>query len=100
MAPQSIPAGSDYGNEIPKAIEKCKAFLLLLSDASQNSNWVPKEVGLAIGKGKIVVPFQIDNATISEAFNFYLTNSQRISAYNRMTEAYQELLNRLKDILS
>jgi DNA ligase (NAD+) len=75
MAPQSIPAGSDYGHEIPKAIEKCKAFLLLLSDASQNSNWVPKEVGLAIGKGKIVVPFQIDNATISEAFNFYLTNS-------------------------
>lgn len=100
MAPQSIPAGSDYGREIPKAIEKCKTFLLLLSDASQNSNWVPKEVGLAIGKGKIVVPFQIDNAAISEAFNFYLTNSQRISAYNRMTEAYQELLNRLKDILS
>lgn len=100
MAPQSIPAGSDYGNEIPKAIEKCKVFLLLLSDASQNSNWVPKEVGLAIGKGKIVVPFQIDNTTISEAFNFYLTNSQRISAYNRMTEAYQELLNRLKDILN
>ena len=56
-------------------------------------------MGLAIGKGKIVVPFQIDNAIISEAFNFYLTNSQRISAYNRMTEAYQELLNQLKDIL-
>lgn len=100
MAPQSIPAGNDYGMEIPKAIEKCKAFLLLLSDASQKSNWVPKEVGLAIGKGKIVVPFQIDNATISDAFNFYLTNSQRISAYNRMAEAYQELLDRLKDILS
>ena len=100
MAPQSIPAGSDYGMEIPKAIEKCKAFLLLLSDASQKSNWVPKEVGLAIGKGKIVVPFQIDNATIGDAFNFYLTNSQRISAYNRMTEAYQELLARLKDILN
>lgn len=100
MAPQSIPAGSDYAKEIPKAIDECKAFLLLLSDASQNSNWVPKEVGLAIGKGKIVVPFQIDNAAISEAFNFYLTNSQRISAYNRMTEAYQELVDRLKDILS
>ena len=99
MAPQSIPAGSDYGIEIPKAIEKCKVFLLLLSDASQKSNWVPKEIGLAIGKGKIVVPFQIDNTTISEAFNFYLTNSQRISAYQRMSEAYQELIIRLKDIL-
>ncbi|MBR6825230.1 MAG: TIR domain-containing protein [Oscillospiraceae bacterium] len=100
MAPQSIPGGSDYGNEIPKAIDKCKAFLLLLSDASQNSNWVPKEIGLAIGKGKIIVPFQIDNSAITDAFNFYLTNSQRISAYNRMTEAYQELLHRLVAILT
>lgn len=99
MAPQSIPAGSDYGKEIPKAIEKCKAFLLLLSDASQNSNWVPKEVGRAIGKGKIVVPFQIDNAAISDAFDFYLTNSQRISAYNRMSDAYQEVVKCLQDIL-
>ncbi len=100
MAPQSIPAGSDYAIEIPKAIEKCKAFLLLLSDASQKSPWVPREVSLAISNEKIVVPFQIDNATIGNAFNFYLTNSQRISAYNRMTEAYKELLARLKDILA
>ena len=31
MAPQSIPAGSDYGAEIPKAINTCDAFLLVLS---------------------------------------------------------------------
>jgi hypothetical protein len=100
MAPQSIPAGSDYGVEIPRAIGKCRALLLLLSDASQKSNWVPKEVGLAIGKGKIVIPFQIDNAPIGDAFNFYLTNSQRISAHNRMAEANRELLSRLNEILT
>ncbi len=100
MAPQSIPAGSDYGAEIPKAIGKCKVLLLLLSQASQESNWVPKEVGLAIGKGKIIVPFQIDNSVISDSFNFYLTNSQRISAYNRMSDAYKDLTNRLLDLLA
>jgi len=100
MAPQSIPAGSDYGEEIPKAINNCKVFLLLLSQSSQDSNWVPKEVGQAIGKGKTVVPFQIDNAAIKDSFDFYLTNSQRISAYNRISEAYQELVKRLLDILS
>ena len=100
MAPQSIPAGSDYGSEIPKAIDKCKALVLLLSKASQTSPWVPKEVGLAIGKGKIIVPFQIDNSVISDSFDFYLTNSQRISAYNRMSDAYKELTNRLLYLLS
>lgn len=99
MAPQSIPAGSDYGTEIPKAISECSVFLLILSKESQISNWVPKEVGLAIGKSKIVVPFQIDNAVISDSFDFYLTNNQRIIACNRLTEAYQELVSRLKELL-
>jgi hypothetical protein len=100
MAPQSIPAGSDYANEIPKAIEAAGAFLLLLSDASQKSQWVPKELSIAISKPIVVVPFQIDNADICAAFNFYLTNSQRITAYNRVTDAYQELLHRLKNLLN
>lgn len=100
MAPQSIPAGSDYAAEIPRAIANCKALLLILSEASQESNWVPKEVGSAIGKGKTIVPFHIDNSIINDSFNFYLLNSQRISAYNRMTDAYQELIKRLVNILS
>ncbi|MBE6734650.1 MAG: TIR domain-containing protein [Ruminococcaceae bacterium] len=100
MAPKSIPAGSDYGTEIPKAIKNCKVFLLLLSSSSQTSEWVPKEVGLAIGKGKVVIPFQIDNAAISDAFDFYLTNSQRIDAYNRTAEAYRELIERLMQLLT
>jgi hypothetical protein len=100
MAPKSIPAGSDYGQEIPAAIESCKALILILSEASQKSHWVPKEVGMAIGKGKIIIPFQIDDSIISEAFNFYLTNSQRISAYNRMAEAFQELTTRARNVLA
>ena len=100
MAPKSIPAGSDYGTEIPKAIEKCKVLLLILSEQSQQSQWVPKEIGMAIGLGKVVVPFHIDNSTITEAFNFYLTNSQRIDAYNRSSDVFQELTDRIKGLLN
>ncbi len=99
MAPESIPAGSDYAKEIPRAINACKAFLLVLSDAAQRSSWVPKEVGLAIGKRKTVVPFHIDDSQISDDFDFYLTNCQRISAHNRMEDACRELIRRLKDLL-
>ena len=99
MAPQAIPPGSDYGAEIPKAISNCSAFLLLLSNASQESKWVPKEVGIAISKGKIVIPFQIDDSAINDTFNFMLTNNQRIAAYDRFSEAYKELIERMRDFI-
>lgn len=100
MAPKSIPAGSDYGTEIPKAIERCKAFLLVLSEQSQQSQWVPKEVGMAIGLGKVVIPYHIDNSSITSAFNFYLTNSQRIDAYNSSSEAFRQLTDRINGLLN
>lgn len=38
MAPQSIPAGSDYAAEIHSAITDCCAVVLFLSKTSQESN--------------------------------------------------------------
>lgn len=91
MAPKSIPAGSDYGTEIPKAIKKCKIFLLILSENSQKSKWVPKELGMAINKDLKVIPFHIDDSAISERFEFSLINCQRIIAYKRKKAAFEEL---------
>lgn len=99
IAPWSIGAGSDYASEIPKALNGCSAMVLLLSKASQESKWVPKEIGIAIENSKIIIPFQIDNEIISDSFNFYLTNSQRIAAFNRMNDAYDELTQSLYRLL-
>lgn len=91
MAPKSIPPGSDYGTEIPKAIKKCKIFLLILSENSQNSKWVPKELDMAIKHDLKVIPFQIDNSAINDRFEFSLINCQRIIAYKRKKEAFKDL---------
>ena len=50
MAPESIAMGEDYSNAIPKAIEVCDLFLLILSANSQGSKWVPKELDSAISQ--------------------------------------------------
>lgn len=99
MAPQSISPGSDYGKEIPKAIAKCAAFVLILSKASQESLWVPKEMSNAISKGKVVIPFRIDDSLIKDPFDFMLTNTQRIEAYNRLSDAFNELVSILIKLL-
>ena len=96
MAPESIHAGGDYSNDIPDAIEKCDIFLLILSANSQGSNWVPKELDLAISNRKPVVPFQIDNEAIVKSFNFRLSNIQRIEAFHNLEKAYSKLVSHIK----
>ena len=95
MAPDSIPAGSDYAEEIPTAIEECSAFVVVLTKEAQESKWVPKELDAAITCDKVVVPFHMDDSALKKAFNFRLTNVQRIEAFGRISEAYQDLLSRL-----
>lgn len=100
MAPESIPAGSDYGEEIPTAIENCDAFVLILSENSQNSKWVPKEIDLAITNDKIIIPLHIDNKQLTKSFNFRLTNTQRIEAYEQTSKAFNMLIARVSAISS
>ena len=42
-APETIPVGSNYAREIPRAIKECGVFLLVLSKNSQDSIWVEKD---------------------------------------------------------
>ena len=96
MAPESIPSGGDYSSAIPEAIENCVVFLLVLSRNAQSSNWVPKELDLAISYNKTIIPFQIDNGLLLKPFNFRLTNIQRIEAFHNLENAYSKLVNRIQ----
>lgn len=99
MAPESIPGGSSYAIEIPKAIRECKAFVLILSSRSQASQWVSREVDRAINEGKIILPFMLENCALKDDFNFYLTNVQRYAAYESKTKAIEKMLKEIKAIL-
>lgn len=99
MAPESIPYGSNYTKEIPKAISACSVFLLVLSDNAQKSMWVSAEVERAFKCGKIIMPFVIEDCALQDDFDFLLSRSQRITAYEKKSEALENLVNRLKSLL-
>jgi len=82
MAPSSIPVGSNYAIEIPKAIKSCKVVVFIMSEISQSSVWVQKEIGLAISNGKPVIPVVIDNCSVISPFDFFLTDVQMIPGDN------------------
>ena len=96
MAPSSIPPGSSYAYEIPNAIKNCTIFLLMLSERSQVSQWVPKELSLALSAGKIVLPYMIERCELTDTFNFFLTDVQRFEIFESQSENLKHLINRIK----
>ena len=97
MAPFSIPGGSSYAQEIPIAIKECGAFLLMLSRSSQMSQWVPKELSVALSIGKKVLPFMIEDCELTEMFNFFLTDVQRYNQFESRSENIRKLIEKIKE---
>ena len=99
MAPSCIPGGSRYATEIPQAIRQSKVFVLILSSKAQSSQWVSREIDLAINEGKIVLPFMLENCGLKDDFNFYLTNVQRYAAYENKLAAAEKMIKEIKALL-
>lgn len=89
-APEMIAAGSNYAREIPKAIHDCDVFLLVVSENSQNSIWVEKEVDVAICYRKRIIPIRIDGVPLNDMFRFYLNNVQIVEATTKSEEPIPE----------
>lgn len=98
-APEMIPVGSNYAKEIPRVISECDIFLLIISDASQKSIWVEKEIDFAINNRKTIVPLKLTNGRLSDMFSFYLNNIQMIAYGDNKKKALELLKRRLKSLL-
>lgn len=98
-APEMIPAGSSYAREIPKAIQQCSLFLLVLSPTSQDSIWVEKEIDNAICNRKVIIPFEIREVVLNDTFRFYLNNVQMISFARDPETAFDQLSGQIYQLL-
>ena len=98
-APEMIPAGSSYAREIPKAIQQCSVFLLVLSPTSQDSIWVEKEIDNAICNRKTIIPFEIREVVLNDTFRFYLNNVQMISFARNPDTAFEQLRSQIFQML-
>lgn len=97
MAPESIPTGSNYTKEIPVAIRGCKIFLLILSENSQKSPWVLRELDSAVNNKKYILPYLLDDSPMEDEFQFLLTGCQWHLSWQE--NALESLLERIKALL-
>ena len=98
MAPHDIPAGSKYAQVINQALRDCACLVLMLTNESQNSTWVAKEVERAIHYKKTVMPLQLEDVTLNDEFEFYISTDQ-IVPVKRIDDTSPALQKVLRSIL-
>ena len=80
IAPRDIRPGDVYADAIVQAIEGADAFVLLLSDAANESDYVFRELELASASRRRVVPVLVAGVDPSRRFRFFIASSQWLRA--------------------
>ena len=97
MAPNDIPSGSKYAQVISHALKDCACLVLLLTNDSQNSTWVAKEVERAISHKKPIIPIKLEDIELNEEFEFYISTDQ-ITAVQMIDDSSEEMIKVISSI--
>jgi len=82
LAPDSNPAGEDFGSAIIRAIEACRVVLLVLSGQANQSRWVAREIERATSKQKLVVPVRIEDVLPGPNLELHVAAAQWVDAWD------------------
>ena len=96
IAPRDILPGKEYGEAIIGAIVDCNIMLLVFSVHANESPQVRREVERAVSKGKVIIPFRIEDILPTKAMEYALSNTHWLDA---MTPPLENHIARLIDII-
>ena len=101
IAPRDVLPGRSYSGEITRAIQQSKAFVLIFSEHSNNSEQVLREVQLAANSRLHIVQFRIDAVLPSEDLEYYLSGPHWLDAVTPPLENHLgQLQTSMKALLS
>ena len=80
IAPRDVMPGRSYSGEITRAIQQSRAFVLIFSESSNNSEQVLREVQLAANSRLHIVQFRIDAVDPSDDLEYYLSGPHWLDA--------------------
>jgi hypothetical protein len=80
IAPRDVMPGRSYSGEITRAIQQSRAFVLIFSESSNNSEQVLREVQLAANSRLHIVQFRIDAVAPSDDLEYYLSGPHWLDA--------------------
>ena len=92
IAPRDVLPGRSYSGEITRAIQQSRAFVLIFSEHSNNSEQVLREVQLAANSRLHIVQFRIDAVAPSDDLEYYLSGPHWLDAVTPPLDAHLEQL--------
>lgn len=92
IAPRDVMPGRSYSGEITRAIQQSRAFVLIFSEHSNNSEQVLREVQLAANSRLHIVQFRIDAVSPSDDLEYYLSGPHWLDAVTPPLEDHLEQL--------
>ena len=84
--------GTDIVEDITDAIKNSKAFVLIYSRHSKNSNFNTTEVDMAFSYDIPILAIKIDESELEGTFAFYLSNKQLIDAHSNFKKGVDSLI--------
>src|SRR5215813_4658816 len=96
IAPRDITPGDEWSAAIIKAIDHCRAMVLIFSQNANNSRQIRREVERAITVGVPLVPVRIEDVVPTESLAYFMGTVHWLDA---MTPPFEDHLNKLADSL-
>jgi hypothetical protein len=96
IAPRDITPGDEWSAAIIKAIDQCRAMVLIFSQNANNSRQIRREVERAITVGIPLVPVRIEDVVPTESLAYFMGTVHWLDA---MTPPFEDHLVKLSESL-
>ena len=80
IAPRDIATSTSWAGAIIEGLDECHVFLLFLTENSNKSNQVLREVERAVDKGMTIIPVIFDDVAMSPDLQYFLSTIQWLDA--------------------
>ncbi|HEX8138704.1 MAG TPA: tetratricopeptide repeat protein [Pyrinomonadaceae bacterium] len=95
IAPRDILPGNDWSEAIIDAIGSSRLMILVHSENANSSIQIKREVERAVSKGVTVVPFRIEDVSVSKSLEYYLSTAYWLDAVSLPLEPHLEFLDEM-----
>jgi hypothetical protein len=92
IAPRDIPPGKSFPEAIIEGIEEGKVVVLIFSSFANKSSHVTRELTNAVNKGRIIIPFRIEDVPPSKSMEYLISVPHWLDAVSPPMEQHIDLL--------
>lgn len=95
LAPRDIRSGHEYAAEIVEGIDKSDVMILVLSNHSNTSPHVLREVERAVSKNIPLIVYRIEDVVLTKSMEYFLMAHQWV---NGKTNDYQDMIAAVRNL--